>query len=112
MLPIYLVSIVAVKPDRLARVEELATALSNNIEANEPNAVTYQCFTSGTAEAPKLVVWESYADQAAFDVHNANPKLQEFVDTQQEEGNFAGPLDIYSLDAFAGWTCGNPDSKI
>ena len=59
-----------------------------------------------------LTLIHRYADQAAFDVHNANPKLQEFVDTQQEEGNFAGPLDIYSLDAFAGWTCGNPDSKI
>jgi hypothetical protein len=79
----YLLAILLPKPDRLARVqsppllqssaltatepnadenqvEEIAKEAADYVQKNEPNTLKYQWFKTGTAEQPKIVVWEAY----------------------------------------------------
>lgn len=42
------------------QVEEIARESSAYVQQNEPGTLKYQWFRAGTAEQPKIVVWEAY----------------------------------------------------
>ncbi|KAH6630811.1 hypothetical protein B0J18DRAFT_112786 [Chaetomium sp. MPI-SDFR-AT-0129] len=100
---IHLLAILSPKPEKLARVEELARGLVNSVKQNEPGVTKYQWFHSGTPEEPKVVVWEVYADAEAFETHKKNPKLGELGKLGKEEGLFAAPMQLLPLEQFAGF---------
>ncbi|KAK4162946.1 hypothetical protein QBC43DRAFT_320737 [Cladorrhinum sp. PSN259] len=110
MAPIQLLAIITPKPDRLARSEELAREMVKHIEATEPNTLKYQYFKSGTPEEPKIVVWEVFADAAALKAHQDSPKLAWLIEREKEESNFAKPLEVLTLEHFAGFDA-REDSK-
>lgn len=105
------------------QLEEIAHELSTRVQETEPGSLTYQWFRTGTAEEPKIIVIEMYvfspkiddeeaemltrdryADQAAFDLHLAGPPLAGFIETEKKEGNFKAPIELLSLEQFAGFT--------
>ncbi|KAK4142118.1 uncharacterized protein C8A04DRAFT_13458 [Dichotomopilus funicola] len=97
---IHLLAIMSPKPEKLARLEELAQALIDSVKQNEPGVTKYQWFRSGSPEEPKVVV---YADAEAFKVHKKNPKLGDLVKRGKEEGLFAAPMQLLPLEQFAGF---------
>ncbi|KAG7287596.1 hypothetical protein NEMBOFW57_007108 [Staphylotrichum longicolle] len=103
MAPIHVLAIITPKPDRVARIEQLAKEVASGVEATEPGVLKYQWFKTGTPEEPRIVVWEVYADEAAVNVHKSGSKLAWLIETEKKEGNFAAPLEVLPLQQFAGW---------
>ncbi|KAK4443802.1 hypothetical protein QBC34DRAFT_476378 [Podospora aff. communis PSN243] len=91
------------KPDRVARVEELAQEIVDHVKKNEPGVIQYQWFRVKDAEIPTIMVWETYADQAAVDLHTGSAKTAWLMETEKKEENFAQPLKILTLENLNGW---------
>ncbi|KAK3328574.1 hypothetical protein B0T19DRAFT_476157 [Cercophora scortea] len=91
------------KADKVARVEEITQSVCDYVKENEPGVLQYQWFRAQGGEKPMLVVWETYADQAAVDAHKSSPKMAWLVQTSQKEDLFAAPLEVKLLEGFAGW---------
>ncbi|KAK4118760.1 hypothetical protein N657DRAFT_650953 [Parathielavia appendiculata] len=100
---IHLLAILLPKPGRVARVEQLAKDAAAYVQQNEPGTLKYQWFRSGTPEQPKIVVWEVYSDEAAFEVHKTSPMMAKFVQAEQEESNLTAPIEILPLEHFEGF---------
>ncbi|KAK3309243.1 uncharacterized protein B0T15DRAFT_526649 [Chaetomium strumarium] len=47
------------KPDRVARVEEIARTICDSVYEKEPGVLKYQWFRAGDTEQPLIVVWET-----------------------------------------------------
>ncbi|VBB74957.1 Putative protein of unknown function [Podospora comata] len=103
MFSLHFLAILSPKPDRVARVEEIAESVSNYVKENEPGVLQYQWFRTGTEEKPKIVVWEQYADQAAVDIHKSSPKLAWLIETEEKESNMQESIEVLPLEPFAGW---------
>jgi len=56
-----------------------------------------------TTKPPRILVWETYADQAAVDAHKASPKMAWLRETEEKEGNMLAPPEVVALEEFAGW---------
>lgn len=54
------------------KVEELARELSTSVQQNEPGTLKYQWFRAGTAEEPKVIVWETYVFFIQDETRNLN----------------------------------------
>ncbi|KAK0614465.1 hypothetical protein B0T14DRAFT_528553 [Immersiella caudata] len=91
------------KPDRVARVEEIAQEIVDYVKENEPGVVQYQWFRVKDAETPTIVVWETYADQAAVELHTGSAKTAWLMETEKREENFAKPFNFLTLENFIGW---------
>ncbi|KAK0638529.1 hypothetical protein B0T16DRAFT_462301 [Cercophora newfieldiana] len=91
------------KPDRVARVEEIAQEVVDYVKENEPDVVQYQWFRVKDAEEPTIVIWEEFADQAAVDLHTSSAKNAWLWETEKKEENFAKPFKFLTLDKFGGW---------
>ncbi|KAK3308516.1 uncharacterized protein B0T15DRAFT_524596 [Chaetomium strumarium] len=102
-MPFHILAIITPKADRIARVEEIAKEVATEVEKNEPGTLKYQWFRTGTAEAPTIVVWEVYADEAAFETHKTSPALARLIEIEKQEGNLAAPLEVQPLEQFAGF---------
>ncbi|KAK4239383.1 hypothetical protein C8A03DRAFT_14228 [Achaetomium macrosporum] len=102
-MPVHVLAILIPKADRIARVEEIAQGMSTDVEKNEPGTLKYQWFRAGTAEEPKIFVWEVYADEAAAETHMASPGLARFIEIEKQEGILAAPLQVLTLEHFAGF---------
>ncbi|KAK3934183.1 hypothetical protein QBC46DRAFT_414150 [Diplogelasinospora grovesii] len=102
-MPLHFVAMMYPKPDRVARVEEIAQSLCEYVKANEPGVLQYQWFKVSGAEQPTIVVYETYADQAAVDTHKASPKFAWLMEVSQKEDNFVAPVKLLPLEEFAGW---------
>ncbi|KAK0742539.1 hypothetical protein B0T21DRAFT_382125 [Apiosordaria backusii] len=103
MSTLHFLAILSPKPDRVARVEEIAKSVSSYVKENEPGVLQYQWFRAGTDEEPKIIVWELYADQAAVDVHKSSSKLAWLIETEKEENNMREAIQVLPLKQFAGW---------
>ncbi|KAK4196745.1 hypothetical protein QBC40DRAFT_5003 [Triangularia verruculosa] len=101
---LHFLAILCPKPDRVARVEKIAESVCDYVEENEPGVLQYQWFRAGTADEPKIVVWEIYTDQAAVDAHKSSSKLVWLIETEEEESNMREPIQVLPLEPFAGWT--------
>ncbi|EGS22542.1 uncharacterized protein CTHT_0020870 [Thermochaetoides thermophila DSM 1495] len=88
------------KPDRVARLEELARECAAHVKDNEPGTLKYQWFKTGTKEQPKIVV---YADKDALNAHAVGPKLKWLLEVEKKEQNLAAPLEILPLEQIAGF---------
>ncbi|KAK4160567.1 hypothetical protein QBC43DRAFT_270222 [Cladorrhinum sp. PSN259] len=102
-MPLHFLAILEPKPDRIARVQEICSSVADYVKENEPGILKYQWFLSGTAEQPKIYVWEIYADQAAVETHKTSPKMAELVEISQKEDNFVSEIQVVPLEQFAGW---------
>ncbi|KAK4206653.1 hypothetical protein QBC37DRAFT_119185 [Rhypophila decipiens] len=91
------------KPDRVARVEEIAQSLVEYVKENESGTLQYEWFRVTGAEKPTIAVWETYADQAAVEAHRTSPKMAWLVEVSTKEDNFAEPITVLHLDQFAGF---------
>jgi hypothetical protein len=50
-----------------------------------------------------MLTGDRYADKAAVDSHMTGPPLAWFMETEKKEGNFGAPVEILSLEQFAGF---------
>ncbi|KAK1750498.1 hypothetical protein QBC47DRAFT_393585 [Echria macrotheca] len=102
-MPIHVVAFLYPKPDKVARVEELAQSVSDYVKENEPGVLKYQWFRAKGTDKPTIVVWESYADQAAIETHKAGPKLAWLQEVSMKEDIMAAPLKVIPLEQFTGF---------
>ncbi|KAK3360434.1 hypothetical protein B0T25DRAFT_535638 [Lasiosphaeria hispida] len=102
-MPLHYVAMLFPKPDKIARVEEIAQSVCDYVKENEPGVLQYQWFKVTDAEQPTLVVWETYVDQAAVDTHKTSPKMAWLQELSVKEDNFAAPIKILPLAEFTGF---------
>lgn len=69
-----------------------------HVQANEPGTLAYVLHRS-TADSTTFVVYEVYADQAAFATHGASEPMQEFF--KLAGGIMAGPPSILMYETVA-----------
>jgi quinol monooxygenase YgiN len=69
-----------------------------HVQANEPGTLTYTLHRSA-ADPTTFVVYEVYADQAAFATHGASEPMQEFF--KLAGGIMAGPPSILMYETVA-----------
>ncbi|KAK3905516.1 hypothetical protein C8A05DRAFT_12682 [Staphylotrichum tortipilum] len=91
------------KPDRVARVEEIAKKVCEHVHEKEPGVLKYQWFKATGSEKPLIVVWETYRDQAAVEAHKTSSILAWLVENDKKEANMAAPISVIPLKQFAGW---------
>ncbi|KAK0668064.1 hypothetical protein QBC41DRAFT_277646 [Cercophora samala] len=103
MSALYFLAILSPKPDRVARVEEIAESVSNHVKEHEPGVLQYQWFRAGSDEEPKIVVWELYADQAAVEAHKSSSKLAWLIETEEKESNMREAIQVLPLEPLTGW---------
>ncbi|KAK4107611.1 hypothetical protein N656DRAFT_849286 [Canariomyces notabilis] len=102
-MPLHFLALLHPKPDKVARVEEIAQSVCEYVHENEPGVLKYQWFRTGYPEKPMIVVLETYLDQAAVDTHKASSKLAWLVEVSQKEDNMTAPIELLPLEEFAGW---------
>ncbi|KAK0716187.1 hypothetical protein B0H67DRAFT_645835 [Lasiosphaeris hirsuta] len=100
MAPLFFVAMLYPKPDKLARVEEIAQSICDYVKENEPGVLQYEWFKVADAEQPTLIVWECYVDQAAVDAHKTSPKMAWLQEISAKEDNFAAPIKVLPLAEF------------
>ena len=54
-------------------------------------------------EEAEMLTGGRYADKAAFDAHMASDTLAWLIEMEKEEENFGAPIEVLSLDHFAGF---------
>jgi len=81
------------KADALAAmlVEQAAV-----VRAAEPGCLVYRPHRS-TRDPDVFVFYETYADEAAFEVHRTAPHLAAFRERRDREGLIEGPVEIEIL---------------
>ncbi|KAK4033267.1 hypothetical protein C8A01DRAFT_19770 [Parachaetomium inaequale] len=100
---LHFVALLHPKPDRVARVKEIAHKVCDEVHDKEPGALKYQWFRTGSTEKPLIVVWETYLDQAAVDTHKSGSILAWLIENDKKESNMAAPIELLPLEQFAGW---------
>ena len=83
--------------------DALAALLSEQaaaVRAAEPGCLVYRVHRS-TADPELFLFYETYADDAAFDVHRKAPHLAAFRQRRDREGLTAGPAQV---DVFRSFT--------
>ena len=63
------------------------------VRAAEPGCLAYRVHRS-TSDPDLFVFYETYADDAAFDIHRKAPHLAAFRQRRDREGLTAGPADV------------------
>ncbi|KAM7184080.1 hypothetical protein V8F20_012365 [Naviculisporaceae sp. PSN 640] len=91
------------KPDKTARVEEIAHELASFVKENESGALQYEWFRVTDAETPTIAVWETYTDEAAVSAHRTSSKMGWLFEIAEKEDNFAQPIKVMTLQQFAGF---------
>jgi len=91
------------KPDRIARVEEIASKICDDVQKQEPGVLKYQWFRTVSHERPLIVVWETYIGQEAVDTHKSSPIMAWLIEVDKQEDNMAAPIEVMPLEQFAGW---------
>ncbi|AEO62200.1 83bf384a-9f5e-4ba6-ae0d-8a33fa3c040d [Thermothielavioides terrestris] len=102
-MPLNFIAMLYPKPDRVARVEEIARQVCESVHEKEPGVLKYQWFRAGGTDKPLIVVWETYLDQAAVDAHTSSPVMAWLVENDKKEENMAAPITVMPLEQFAGW---------
>ncbi|KAL2255539.1 hypothetical protein VTK26DRAFT_3164 [Humicola hyalothermophila] len=92
------------KPDRVARVEEIAKSVCEYVHEKEPGVLKYQWFKTGSPEKPLIVVWETYINQEAVETHKSSSKMAWLIEVSEKEDNLTTPISVYPLEQFAGWS--------
>ena len=87
-------------PGKEAEAEAAMKAVAEQVEANEPGALTY-LWHRNTKDPAQILVFEVYRDQEAVDQHRASPYLAEF---QKYFGPVFDPasVKIVRYERFAG----------
>jgi (4S)-4-hydroxy-5-phosphonooxypentane-2,3-dione isomerase len=75
--PFVIIAEFEVKPDQLERFLELAKTDASQSVANEPGCRQFDV-TLDREQPNRVVLYEVYADEAAFDAHLATPHLAAF----------------------------------
>ncbi|KXX76145.1 hypothetical protein MMYC01_207225 [Madurella mycetomatis] len=96
-MPLYYLALLHPKPDKVARVEEIAQSTCEYVHEKEPGVLKYQWFRAGGTEKPMIVVWE---------IGSAQVKLQDGLAYRNfpKEDNMAAPIEVMPLEEFAGWS--------
>jgi hypothetical protein len=50
-----------------------------------------------------MLTGDRYADKAAVDSHMTGPPLTWFIEVEKKEGNFGAPVELLTLEQFAGF---------
>jgi len=66
------------------------------VRAAEPGCLVYRPHRS-TRDPDVFVFYETYADEAAFEVHRTAPHLAAFRERRDREGLIEGPVEIEIL---------------
>ena len=82
--------------------DALAALLSEQaaaVRAAEPGCLVYRVHRS-TTDPELFLFYETYADDAAFDVHKKAPHLAAFRQRRDREGLTAGPVEVEVFRSF------------
>ncbi|KAK7517590.1 hypothetical protein IWX49DRAFT_565696 [Phyllosticta citricarpa] len=89
------------KPEHAEKFLELIKAHAAFVQANEPDTLRYQVHKESNDN--KVVVLETYKNQAAMDAHMADEKFQAVVKEITENDLLAQPLQLVSTSPVAGF---------
>lgn len=98
---ITVVSRFRMQPGKESEAEKALTEMAAAVEANEPGALVY-LFNRSQKDPSEVIVFEAYADHAAFDAHRKTPHMEEL---QAKFSHLMDPasFNVELLERFAGF---------
>ncbi|CAG8976142.1 hypothetical protein HYALB_00010011 [Hymenoscyphus albidus] len=90
---LYIIAIFALNEGKLARSIELFKCIADSVKKNEPDCLRFEIMSSTNAETKQeeIVVLETFANQAAVELHQTSDVNVAFFKTIMDEELLAAP---------------------
>lgn len=80
-------------PNKGDQLAALLREQTRAVRSNEPECTTYRVHRS-TKDPEQFILYETYANDAAFDAHRQSKHLAEYRQRREREGLAAGPAEV------------------
>jgi quinol monooxygenase YgiN len=80
-------------PNKGDQLAVLLREQTNAVRSKEPECTMYRVHRS-TKDPELFILYETYANDAAFDAHRQSPHLAEYRQRREREGLVAGPAEV------------------
>ncbi|CAG8962130.1 hypothetical protein HYFRA_00005174 [Hymenoscyphus fraxineus] len=100
---LYIIATFAVNEGKLARAIEIFKATADSVKKNEPDCLRFEVMSSTNAETKQdeIVVLETFANQAALELHQTSDFNVAFFKTIMDEELLAAP-PVFKATKFHG----------